>query len=127
MNTAILLVAHGSRVPESNQDVKRIATMVKEFGDYDIVEVSFREKQSPDIQEGIDTCVARGAERILLVPYFLSLGSHVLEDLPREMDQGRLRHPGVEMAMSKHLGVHKRLAKLVVDRIEDACSEKGWN
>ncbi len=127
MKTAILLMAHGSRIPEANHAVTRVAAMVKDFGDYDIVEVSFRENHSPNIQQGIDACVAQGAERILLVPYFLSLGAHVLEDLPKEMEKGQMRHPGVEMAMSKHLGVHKRLAKLVVDRIEEAFGEKGWN
>ena len=63
----------------------------------------------------------------LLVPYFLYLGAHVLEDLPRELDEARLRHPGVEMAMGRHLGVHKRLAKLVIDRIGESFQEKGWN
>ena len=127
MKTAILLMAHGSRIPEANDAVNEIAGMVKQFADYDIVEVSFRENHSPNIQEGIDTCVAKGAGRILLVPYFLYLGAHVLEDLPKELEEARQRHPDVEMAMGKHLGVHKRLAKLVIDRIEEAFDEKGWN
>jgi len=127
MKTAILLMAHGSRIPEANSAVNEIAGMVKQFAGYDIVEVSFRENHSPNIQEGIDSCVAKGAERILLVPYFLYLGAHVLEDLPKELEEARQRHPNVEMAMGKHLGVHKRLAKLVVDRIEEAFDEKGWN
>jgi sirohydrochlorin ferrochelatase len=127
MKTAILLMAHGSRIPEANHAVDQIAAMVKKFADYDIVEVSFRENHSPNIQQGIDACVSQGAERILLAPYFLYLGAHVLEDLPKEMEEAQLRHPGVEMAMGKHLGVHKRLAKLVIDRIEEAFSEKGWN
>jgi len=127
MKTAILLMAHGSRIPEANSAVNEIAGMVKQFAGYDIVEVSFRENHSPNIQDGIDTCVAKGAERILLAPYFLYLGAHVLEDLPKELEEARLRHPGVEMAMGKHLGVHKRLAKLVIDRIEEAFDEKGWN
>ena len=127
MKTAILLMAHGSRIPEANSAVNEIAGMVKQFAGYDIVEVSFRENHSPNIQEGIDTCVAKGAERILLVPYFLYLGAHVLEDLPKELEEARQRHPNVEMAMGKHLGVHKRLAKLVIDRIEEAFDEKGWN
>ena len=127
MKTAILLMAHGSRIPEANSAVNEIAGMVKQFAGYDIVEVSFRENHSPNIQEGIDTCVTKGAERILLVPYFLYLGAHVLEDLPKELEEARQRHPNVEMAMGKHLGVHKRLAKLVVDRIEEAFDEKGWN
>ena len=120
-------MAHGSRIPEANSAVNEIAGMVKQFAGYDIVEVSFRENHSPNIQEGIDSCVAKGAERILLVPYFLYLGAHVLEDLPKELEEARQRHPNVEMAMGKHLGVHKRLAKLVVDRIEEAFDEKGWN
>jgi sirohydrochlorin ferrochelatase len=127
MKTAILLMAHGSRIAEANNAVNEIAAMVKEFAGYDIVEVSFRENHSPNIQQGIDNCVAKGAERILLAPYFLYLGAHVLEDLPKELDEARLRHPGVEMAMGKHLGVHKRLAKLVIDRIEEAFDEKGWD
>ncbi|MRR34109.1 sirohydrochlorin cobaltochelatase [bacterium] len=127
MKTAILLMAHGSRIAEANTAVDEIAAMVKQFGDYDIVEVSFRENHAPNIQQGIDACVAHGAERILLVPYFLYLGAHVQEDLPKELEEARLRHPGVEMAMGRHLGVHKRLAKLVVDRIEETFAEKGWS
>jgi sirohydrochlorin ferrochelatase len=127
MKTAILLMAHGSRIPEANDAVHEIAKMVKNFAEYDIVEVSFRENHSPNIQQGIDACVAQGAERILLAPYFLYMGAHVQEDLPKEMEEARLRHPGVEMAMGRHLGVHKRLAKLVIDRIEEAFKDKGWS
>ncbi len=127
MKTAILLMAHGSRIPEANDAVREIARMVKQMSGFDVVEVSFRENHSPSIQTGIDACVEQGAERILLVPYFLYMGAHVLEDLPRELEEARLRHPGVEMAMGKHLGVHKRLAKLVIDRIGEAFSERGWN
>ncbi len=127
MKTAILLMAHGSRIPEANSAVNEIAAMVKRMSEFEIVEVSFRESHSPNIQQGIDACVSQGAERILLVPYFLYMGAHVLEDLPIELEEARLRHPGVEMAMGRHLGVHKRLAKLVLDRIDEAFAEKGWN
>lgn len=127
MKTAILLMAHGSRIAEANDAVNEIARMVKNFAGYEIVEAAFRENHSPTIQEGIDACVAQGAQRVLLVPYFLYLGAHVQEDLPKEMAEARKRHPNVEMAMGRHLGVHKRLAKLVIDRIEEAFSEKGWS
>jgi sirohydrochlorin ferrochelatase len=127
MKTAILLMAHGSRIAEANNAVNEIAAMVKRMSGYEIVEVSFRENHSPNIQEGIDACVKQGAERILLAPYFLYMGAHVLEDLPKELEEAKLRHPGVEMAMGKHLGVHKRLAKLVIDRIDEAFAEKGWS
>jgi sirohydrochlorin ferrochelatase len=126
MKTAILLMAHGSRIAEANDAVRHIATMVRELSGFDIVEVSFREQHLPNIQQGIDACVAKGAERIVLVPYFLYLGAHVQEDLPEELSEARKRHPQVEMLMGKHLGVHRKLAEIVSERIDQSLTEAGW-
>ena len=127
MTTAILLMAHGSRIPEANDAVREIAAMVKKMTEFDIVEVSYRELHLPNIQQGVDTCVSQGARRILLVPYFLYLGAHVQEDLPEELDRARERHPGVEMAMGKHLGVHSKLAEIVVERVAASLTEERWH
>jgi sirohydrochlorin ferrochelatase len=126
MKTAILLMAHGSRVADANSAVNEIARMVQEMTGHEIVEVSFREQHQPNIQKGIDACVARGAERILLVPYFLYLGAHVLEDLPEELEEARKRYPAVTMEMGRHLGVHRKLAEIVTERIGQSLGEKGW-
>ena len=125
MKTAILLMAHGSRIPEANDAVREIAAMVKEMTDYDIVEVSFREQHKPDIQQGIDACAARGAERVVLMPYFLYMGAHVREDLPAEMAEAQLRYPGMEFIMGRHLGVHWKLAEVVAERIAETLAENG--
>jgi sirohydrochlorin ferrochelatase len=127
MTTAILLMAHGSRIPEANDAARAIAQRVKLITDFDIVEVSFREQHLPNIQQGVDSCVAQGAQRILLVPYFLYMGAHVLEDLPEELEEARLRHPDVEMVLGKHLGVHNKLAEIVVERIAESLTEQRWH
>jgi sirohydrochlorin ferrochelatase len=127
MNTAILLMAHGSRIPEANDAAREIAERVKKMTQFDIVEVSFREQHLPNIQQGVDACVAQGAERILLVPYFLYMGAHVLEDLPEELEQAKARYPGVEMVLGKHLGVHQKLAEIVVERIAESLTEERWH
>lgn len=126
MKTAILLMAHGSRIPEANGAVHEIAVMVKEMTGHEIVEVSFREQHLPNIQQGIDDCVAQGAQRVLLVPYFLFVGAHVREDLPEEMAEAKRRHPGVEFAMGNHLGAHRKLAEIVVERIGERLASMGW-
>jgi len=127
MKTAILLMAHGSRIPEANDAVREIAAMVAAMTDYEIVEVSFREQHLPNIQAGIDACVAKGAERVLLLPYFLFVGAHVQEDLPEEMAIARERYPDVEFAMGSHLGVHRKLAEVVVERIAQGLDGAGWH
>ncbi|HEY5512694.1 MAG TPA: CbiX/SirB N-terminal domain-containing protein [Geomonas sp.] len=127
MTTAILLMAHGSRISEANDAAREIAARVKTMTQFEIVEVSFREQHLPNIQQGVDSCVAQGAKRILLVPYFLYLGAHVLEDLPDELAQARERHPGIEMVLGKHLGVHHKLAEIVVERIAESLTEERWH
>lgn len=119
MKTAILLMGHGSRVAEANDALYAIADMVRRQG-YEIVEVAFREQHAPNIQAGIDACVAKGAERVLLYPYFLFAGAHVLEDLPAEMEDARQRHPGVVMLMGEPLGTHPKLGEIVCERIREA-------
>ena len=126
MKTAILLMGHGSRVAEANRALHGIAGMLRELRPGTIVEVAFREQHPPDIQAGIDACVAKGARRVLLYPYFLFAGAHVLEDLPAEMDAARRRHPGLELAMGEHLGVHPKLAEIVDERVAAALVRAGW-
>jgi sirohydrochlorin ferrochelatase len=127
MKTAILLMAHGSRIPEANQAVHEIAMLVRKMTGYEIVEVSFREQHLPNIQQGIDACVTKGAQRVLLIPYFLFVGAHVQEDLPAEMARARERHPQVKFAMGAHLGVHRKLAEVVVERVAEALTATGWH
>jgi sirohydrochlorin ferrochelatase len=126
MKTAILMMAHGSRIPEANNAAREVAAMVKEMTGYEIVEVSFREMHEPNIQLGIDACVARGAERILLMPYFLFMGAHVLHDLPEEIEDARKRHPGLIMEMGGHLGAHRKLAEIESERIRESLHRLGW-
>lgn len=126
MKTAILIMAHGSRIPEANNAARQVAAMVQEMTGFEIVEVSFRELHEPDIQSGIDACVARGAGRILLMPYFLFMGAHVQHDLPEEIEEAHKRHPGLIMEMGSHLGVHRKLAEVETERVNEALDRLGW-
>ncbi len=104
-----------------------IAEQVRNAGDFDIVEVAFRELHSPDIQTGIDRCVDQGAARIVLYPYFLFAGAHVLEDLPEEMNQAKKRYPDLEMTMGQPLGVHPKLGEIVCERVAESLTAAGWS
>lgn len=127
MITAILMMAHGSRIAEANDTAYKVAEMVREQTGFEIVEVSFRELHEPNIQSGIDTCVLKGAERILLMPYFLFMGAHVKHDLPEEIAEAQKRYPELIMAMGSHLGVHRKLAEIEAERIGESLERLGWH
>ncbi len=123
--TAVLLIAHGSRQAAANDDLHRLADRLGESGGYPIVEPSFLELAEPDIQAGGDRCVARGASRVLMVPYFLSAGVHLLRDLTAAREALRLRHPRVAFRLGKALGPDPLLDRLVAERIEQLDADDG--
>ena len=118
--TAILLIAHGSRHAPANDDLHRLADRFAGRGDYPIVEACFLELAAPDIATGGARCCARGARRVLMVPYFLSAGVHLIRDLAAARDALSRRHPQVEFRLGAPLGPHPLLDDLVSQRIRQA-------
>jgi sirohydrochlorin ferrochelatase len=117
--TAVLLIAHGSREPAANDDLLELAGRLAASGKYPIVEACFLELTEPDIPAGGARCVARGATRVLLVPYFLSAGVHLRRDLTAARDDLSRRRPDVEFRLGPPLGPHPLLEQLVQTRIEE--------
>jgi sirohydrochlorin ferrochelatase len=127
MKAAVLLIGHGSRIAGANAALRVIAGLIRQQGACEIVEVAFLEKHETNIQQGIDACVAQGAERILLYPYFLFAGAHVVEDLPAEIKTATARYPGLKMVLSEPLGVHPKLVEIVLEQVAETLQSAGWS
>lgn len=111
---AVLLVAHGSRVPESNAEVERLAARLAErLAPGQIVSHAFLEIAEPSIPQGIDALVHSGAKRILVVPYFLSAGRHVGEDIPTLVEAARNRHPDLSIELTEHFGAQGQVPEIL--------------
>lgn len=113
---AVLLIAHGSRHAPANNDLHALAARFAARGEFPIVEACFLELADPDIATGGARCVARGATRVLMVPYFLAAGVHLLRDLTAARDELAGRHPGVGFVLGQALGPHPLLDDLVAAR-----------
>jgi sirohydrochlorin ferrochelatase len=120
-----LLIAHGSREASANNDLHELAARLSADGEYPIVEACFLELAEPDIATGGDRCVARGASRILMVPYFLSAGVHLRRDLTAARDELGRRFPRVEFRLGSPLGPHLLLDSLVAARVRELASAEG--
>jgi sirohydrochlorin ferrochelatase len=117
--TAILLIAHGSRHQPANDELRDLAGRIAARGEHPIVEPCFLELAEPDIAAGGARCVERGAETVLMVPYFLSAGVHLLRDLTTARDELARRFQQVEFRLGPPLGPHPLLEDLVAARIAE--------
>lgn len=118
--SALLLIAHGSRRPEANADLDHMAGVLRARGEWLHVQPAYLELCEPGIIAGGEMCVAAGAKQVVMVPYFLSAGVHVVEDLTAARDELAKRHPAVEFVLAEPLGRHPLLAEVVVERVRDA-------
>ena len=116
--TAVLLIAHGSRHSPANDNLRRMAERVAESAHHPIVEPAFLELADPDIAAAGARCVALGATRVLMIPYFLSAGVHLLRDLTAARDALLALNPDVEFRLGPPLGPDPLLDQLVTARIE---------
>ena len=117
---ALLLIAHGSRRAEANADLEHLAGVLRDKGEFAIVQPSYLELCEPGIVSGGDLCVAGGATCVVMLPYFLSAGRHVVEDLTAARQELSCRHPGVSFVLAEPLGRHHLLAEIVAERARQA-------
>jgi sirohydrochlorin ferrochelatase len=103
---ALLLIAHGSRRKQSNDEVVLIAERLKQncVGQYKIVHSGFLELADTLIPDGIKHCVDDGASSITILPYFLNSGRHVVEDIPTIVNETKPHYPDVDIKIAPHLG-----------------------
>jgi sirohydrochlorin ferrochelatase len=117
---ALLLIAHGSRQHAANDDLHYLAAAARARRRYALVQASFLEMAKPTIDEAAANCVGQGARRVVLLPYFLSEGVHVLRDLKAARVRLSRRFPGVEFNLADPLGRHPLLLDIVLERAAEA-------
>jgi sirohydrochlorin ferrochelatase len=112
---ALLLVAHGSRRKQSNDEVVMLADKLKSRTDqYDIIHAGFLELAETLIPDGIKKCVDDGASSIVVLPYFLNSGRHVIEDIPEIVNQAKLSYPDVDIRVAPHVGASEQMMGLLI-------------
>ncbi len=116
---ALVIVAHGSRRGSSNDEVRELASKVQgEIGEqYAMVNTGFLELAEPLIPESIVQCIEQGASRVDVLPYFLSAGRHVLEDVPAEVAKAQERYPEVAITIKTHIGGMSAMVGLIHDTL----------
>jgi sirohydrochlorin ferrochelatase len=115
-----LLIAHGSRRAEANADLEFVAEQLRARGRYGTVRVSYLELAEPGIEAGGVQCVEAGATDVILLPYFLSPGVHVVEDLTEVRDKLSERFPRVRFVLAEPLGRHPLLIDVLEQRANEA-------
>jgi sirohydrochlorin ferrochelatase len=119
--TGFIVFAHGSRVESANQAVRDVASRMAASSQH-AVEPAFLELGQPDLAGAVQRLIAaRGVSRIVVIPYFLTLGTHLQRDLPRLVKEAARAFAGdVQMEVTPPLDGHPALLEALLDRASHA-------
>lgn len=118
--TGLIIVDHGSRRRESNDQLLAVSDEYRRHSGWRIVEPAHMELAEPSIAAAFVRCVEQGARLVIVFPYFLAPGRHWTEDIPRLAAEAAAHHPGVRHIVTAPLGQHPLLLDVIDQRIADS-------
>ena len=98
----ILLIGHGSREPEGNDEIHRFVAQWRTRQPGWNIEVCFIEFAPPSLHDGL-LHAARNARRVLVLPLILNAAGHVKMEIPEAIEHAREHCPGTEFLYGPHL------------------------
>jgi len=107
--TARILLAHGSRRPESRSSVEALAATLGAVAAYWAV--------PPSLESQVRSLVNAGYGKIAIVPYFLFAGG-ITDAIALKQEELKLQFPEVSFQLADPLGASAELADLIWDLIE---------
>ncbi len=117
---AVLVVGHGSRREEANEDVRDAARKIGECGGFNLIAAAFLEITHPTIHEGFAQLIEQGASDLTVHPYFLSPGRHTRGDIPVEVREAAAAYPAVTWRITEPLSAHALVIEASIERIREA-------
>ncbi|MFV1984506.1 MAG: sirohydrochlorin chelatase [Thiohalomonadales bacterium] len=117
MKKSLVIVAHGSRRSESNEELMLIAKKLAALTDtgFSDIRYGFLELAEPSIPDAIIQCINSGAESVTILPYFLSAGRHVTVDIPNEVLKVQKQYPEFPLIITPYLGAAEGLLNVIAD------------
>jgi sirohydrochlorin ferrochelatase len=123
--TALLAVAHGSPDPRAESTLDALIARVRSERPDLAAVVGYLGHSDPDVTRALNSLVAQGFSRIVVVPLLLTEAFHARFDLPAIVGLARASHPAVEFLQTAVLGPHPALFSLMQRRLREAGADDG--
>ena len=115
----LIIAAHGSRKKESAKEVAALAAKLssKKGAQFDRIDHGFLQFSEPFLPDVIENAVAKGAKEIVIFPFFISAGSHILQDIPELVEKSGKTYPEVAFSVTRHLGIIDGIGDLIINEV----------
>ena len=126
-DTVLLFVGRGSSDPDANGDVYKLARIIWEGSGYSTVETCFIGITHPRLEEGFQRARLYKPKRIIVLPYFLFMGTLVKKifDITAQQQE---QYPDISITTLPEIGLQPELLTVLREReIETQLGEVKMN
>ncbi|MDR0373203.1 MAG: sirohydrochlorin nickelochelatase [Nitrososphaerota archaeon] len=128
-DVGLILIGHGSKLPHNQENLEKLADILRTQSAFKLVEIAFMIRNTPTIPEAIDNITKKGANKIVLVPVFLAAGVHTTQEIPELIEvkdkQSQLSKRGIQLFYGEPIGADECIAVILEEKALKALGD-GW-
>ena len=116
---ALIIAAHGSRKPASNDEVARLTEKIRKnaAGQFEFVAHAFLQFAEPLLEQVIEQMAQKKVTTLVIFPFFIGSGAHITSDIPELVAAARQNHPEITIRTTRHLGKIKAIETVILQEI----------
>ena len=112
----LVVFAHGSSEQEANEAVKKVAEKTAVLCGLELWSQAFLDPIQPNLGTAVGILSRQGAQKIVIVPYFLTMGVHIQKDLPNIIEEISKVYPSIQIVCAPSLDGDPFLVDILVRR-----------
>lgn len=113
----LLLIGHGSRDAEGNEEFLEMVRQLREKNPQQRIDAAFVELAEPGIQAALDRYADPAPKTIWIMPVLFFAAGHSKVEIPEIVNEARRRLPHVAFHYGAPLGIHPILLDIVHERV----------
>ena len=117
-DSLLVVVGRGTKDPDANSNVAKIARMLWEGMGFGWAETAFSGVAHPGVDEALGRAARLGFGRIIVFPYFLFTGVLVKRIL-RLTQEAAIQHPEIEFLAAGYLKDHPLTIETLIERVHE--------
>jgi sirohydrochlorin cobaltochelatase len=117
---AVILLVHGSRQPGAAKDLDGLLEGLRSRLPGRKVALAFLSLGEPAWVSVCAGLLRDGIREMVILPFFIHAGKHLIEDIPRLAQELSQAHPELRVILAKNLGAGASLAGLAAERVREA-------
>ncbi len=124
----LILIGHGSKLPHNQENLEKLAEILRAHSGFKLVEIAFMIRNTPTIPQAIDILAKKNVSKIVLVPVFLAPGVHTTQEIPELIDvknqESQLSKRGIKLFYGEPIGADECIAVILEEKALKALGEE---